>query len=534
MSQAGTVNIRGVEFIDHRPTEVSDPNRSDIACFVGYVPIREGIKLPDSLEDWLKHRGWDRHTKDRSIEELLSVPVPIDSWNQFVDLFAWDQRSLEGSSNTCACYLGAAVRTFFAQGGRKCYVVRVGDPTPVGGEPTETVAQRLERIVPGLSQGQVSSASADRDSWHGVGHLFGLPDVSTLCLPDLSDIVGSTEVAPELPPPPAEISPQFVDCTHEEVAGNQSDVIPYNAPRCDDEGYLAWKKALRLVALFLKDHHREVQCVAAIPLPHTDCDAARNLLEYLESDTIGLSKGLLEAGTDGSGLASAFLQLVYPWAQTRLSSDLPGALEPSDGLLAGRLASGALSRGAFRSIANELLTEVDNVSPRLSRSQTMGKSEKKATDTTDPKALIERVTLLAPTPQGFRIVSDVTTSRDESYRPACVNRLVSIVVRAVRRLGENLTFESSSERLWTDLKRQISNILANLQQMGALNDSTGADAYWVECGPSTMTQNDIENGRLIARVEFNASAIVEKIEVVLRVTDGTDGGSSALGVGIKE
>ena len=48
------------------------------------------------------------------------------------------------------------------------------------------------------------------------------------------------------------------------------------------------------------------------------------------------------------------------------------------------------------------------------------------------RTLLQRVSLFGPTPRGIRLLSDVTTSDDENYRPAGVSRLVSALVRAAR------------------------------------------------------------------------------------------------------
>jgi hypothetical protein len=60
--------------------------------------------------------------------DLLDVPVPIDTWDVFDRLFEWERRPLDRSDQFATSYLGAAVRSCFAQDGRKCYVVRVGVP----------------------------------------------------------------------------------------------------------------------------------------------------------------------------------------------------------------------------------------------------------------------------------------------------------------------------------------------------------------------------------------------------------------------
>jgi hypothetical protein len=54
-----------------------------------------------------------------------------------------------------------------------------------------------------------------------------------------------------------------------------------------------------------------------------------------------------------------------------------------------------------------------------------------------------------------------------------------------------------------------------LWQLDALDGDTISDAFSVRCDRSTMTQNDLDNGRLVAMVSFNAASTVELIRVTL-------------------
>ena len=101
-------------------------NRTDIALFVGFVESRNKI-LPDPIVNWLIDNGF---STDQS---LLNVPVPISSWEEFDDLFLWEERdsgltSSKNKSIIIETYVGSSVRSFFFQGGRQCYVVSLGAP----------------------------------------------------------------------------------------------------------------------------------------------------------------------------------------------------------------------------------------------------------------------------------------------------------------------------------------------------------------------------------------------------------------------
>ena len=448
---------------------------------------------------------------------LLDLPVPIDTWDIFDRLFAWDRRPLDDRGQVGATYLGAAVRSFFAQGGRKCYVVRVGDPW----SPTARRAQRLaqiEKLIPGFPNA-LTGSPVDRASWSGVAHLFGLPDVSFVCLPDLADAVGADRSAlgeAEAPSPPEE---QFVECSEPGPAPSPDRPARlWPAPRCDEAGYQDWARAERLAADLIARRQREVQLVAAVPIPQTGTAAERDLLAFLTDRGRGSLAG--RSGRQLNGLASAFVQLVYPWVRTPGSANLPEQLESPDAVLVGLLARNALTRGAYRSAANLQPADVYDVYPALRRDQMLTPEPDGSAERAVGRSLLERVSLFGPTPSGLTLLSDVTTSLDERYRPASVNRLVSVIVRAARRLGEDAVFESSGERLWARLREGLNSLLLGLLQDGALRGATPAAAFHVRCDRTTMSQNDLDNGRIVAQVQFDATAPIERITVVLALDEG--------------
>src|SRR5687768_15631162 len=148
--------MNGLVFETQTPVVAADPNRTDIACFVGFVGRRQTPLTPE-VRRWLVERGWAAGPYARAdFETLRDVPVPVDTWEVFDHLFAWDRRPLDDREADAAAdfdptrfgatYLGAAVRSFFSQGGRKCYVVRVGDPWPFARRRNHTDA-RVRRCL---------------------------------------------------------------------------------------------------------------------------------------------------------------------------------------------------------------------------------------------------------------------------------------------------------------------------------------------------------------------------------------------------
>lgn len=513
-------------FEDAAPVVASSPNRMDVACFVGFVRRRSG-PLPADARRWLAERGWLEGPHARaSAGALGDVPVPIEGWDAFDRLFAWERRPVDRTGARVDSYLGAAVRSFFAQGGRRCYVVRVGDPWALNSR-RDARLRRIAALLPGVklvagaagASGSLEGSAMDPRTWKGIGHLRGLPDVSLLCLPDLADLVAADPPpkARAVKPRPAE--EHFVECSmgDDASAGANGDELArlYHAPRADAASYRHWAAVVHQVARFLAGEQRQAQLVAAVPIPRA------GTREEVALDELLLDRYLAArpAGTD-TGLASSFVQLAYPWPRTAGSAGLPERLESPDAVLAGVLARNALTRGAFRTAAGLHLADVQDVFPPLRDDQLAILPP--STDGARPprRTLVERVSVLGPTPSGLRVISDVTASLDETYRPASVHRLISVVVRAARELGETLTFESSGEALWAQLRARLETLLFGLFQAGGLRGERASDAYQVRCDRTTMTQQDIDSGRLVAEVQLVAAAPIELVRVTLVMADG--------------
>lgn len=65
-----------------------------------------------------------------------------------------------------------------------------------------------------------------------------------------------------------------------------------------------------------------------------------------------------------------------------------------------------------------------------------------------------------------------------------------------------VTFEPNDEPLWQKVRTSVEDFMLGLFKKGAFAGTTPQDAFLVKCDRNTMTQNDIDNGRLILEVGF--------------------------------
>lgn len=217
--------------------------------------------------------------------------------------------------------------------------------------------------------------------------------------------------------------------------------------------------------------------------------------------------------TNADRIGNARLQLAYPWLETVASAALPEGVEGAEGQVLGTIARTALSIGAFRSAAGTDLSGVRRTLPELGTAALRRGLEGGRADW-----LGDRLTLIGKRPGGFALLSDSTMSASPSWRAAGVSRLMGIILRAARFVGQERMFEPAGPALWNAIRADFESFLERLRQAGAVDGATIDQAYTVRCDRTTMTQNDIDAGRTIVSISFTAAQPIERITVTLALS----------------
>ena len=548
--------LPGITFAAARSVETGLTSRADVAMFVGYVARRDAA-VPAELADELVRTGWSeqglfRVTPER-LEALHDIPVPVESWSEFDTLFAWERRPASpGSGDMVPTPLGLAVKAFFEEGGAKAYIVRTGDPVPLadpadpdglaalklrqlsdaaplppeGDDPPPPAARRAF-ILPGYRGLGTPADPADPKTWTGAAMVYAVDDAAMLLLPDLVDLcAGSPRAVPPLPEPPG--PPELFKPCAPLAPGLEPEPRvarpDYRAPRLDQAGYALWANALRNALDLLgrprgPAHRRDVMLLSALPLPLVESGFDKGEenwpLALLELPGIPRNGMCL---LDEAAIGNARLQLAYPWVETAASASLPEGLQSGEGQLAGLIARTALADGAYRSAAGRSCRSVRRLHPDIATSDLARGLPGRRADW-----LGARLSMLGMKRGRFELISDSTMSEDPAWRAGGVSRLMAIILRAARQFGDDLLFEPSGPGLWARIRGAFESFLEELWLDGALNGATPDKAFEVRCDESSMTQSDIDAGRVICRIGFTAAYPIERITVSLLLIEAAAG-----------
>lgn len=114
--------------------------------------------------------------------------------------------------------------------------------------------------------------------------------------------------------------------------------------------------------------------------------------------------------------------------------------------------------------------------------------------------------------RGYRVWGARTVSSDPEWKYVNVRRYMNYLEASIDRGTQWAVFEPNGERLWANIRETVSAFLYNEWVNGALLGSSAKEAFFVRCDRSTMTQNDLDNGRLICLVGV---AVLKPAEFVI-------------------
>jgi phage tail sheath protein FI len=215
-----------------------------------------------------------------------------------------------------------------------------------------------------------------------------------------------------------------------------------------------------------------------------------------------------------AALDSKYAALYYPWVIVSNPSARPSdetipkelALPPS-GFLCGIYARNDIQRGVWKAPANEVVRGA----LRFERELSKGEQE-----VLNPEGVNCLRSFFG---RGNRVWGARTISSDPEWTYLNVRRYFNYVENSIDRSTQWAVFEPNGQALWSNITDTISSFLFAEWRSGALLGATPEEAYFVRCDRSTMTQADLDNGRLVC--EIGIAAIKPAEFVIFRIGQKT-------------
>ena len=207
----------------------------------------------------------------------------------------------------------------------------------------------------------------------------------------------------------------------------------------------------------------------------------------------------------------------YPWIKVPDRTTGVAVEIPPGGHIAGIYARSDIERGVHKAPANEVIRGlfIDPTDPAAGLSVQVTKGQQ---DILNPKG----VNVLRNFPgRGNLVWGARTTTLDPDWKYVNVRRLFIFVEESIDEATQWVVFEPNDEPLWARVRRSVSDFLTRLWMDGMLQGKAKEEAYFVRCDRTTMTQADIDNGRLIMLIGI---APVKPAEfVIFRIGQWTGG-----------
>jgi hypothetical protein len=185
---------------------------------------------------------------------------------------------------------------------------------------------------------------------------------------------------------------------------------------------------------------------------------------------------------------SSHAALYYPWVTINDTQAGEEAIMPPSGFTSGIYARSDVEKGVQKAPANEIVRLAIGFEHLLNNAQQ---------DVLNPEG-INCFRFFEG--RGYRLWGARTISSDPEWKYVNLRRYFAYLERSIELGTQWVVFESNSHPLWANVRRTVEDFLFNEWKSGRLMGVKPEQAYFVRCDRSTMTQNDIDNGRLICLV----------------------------------
>jgi hypothetical protein len=190
-----------------------------------------------------------------------------------------------------------------------------------------------------------------------------------------------------------------------------------------------------------------------------------------------------------------YAAMYHPWIEILDPLQRPAQGAPPDrmvlppsGFVAGIYARSDIERGVHKAPANEVVRGLTRFEVNINKGRN---------DVLNPEGINA---LRFFEGRGNRVWGARTMSSDPEWKYVNVRRLFIYLEHSIDKATQWAVFEPNNDRLWANMRREIEDFLLVLWKDGALIGEKPEKAFFVRADRTTMTQNDLDNGRLIVLI----------------------------------
>jgi len=188
---------------------------------------------------------------------------------------------------------------------------------------------------------------------------------------------------------------------------------------------------------------------------------------------------------------------------------------PPSGQMAGIYARTDDTRGVHKAPANEIVLGATDLEVLVQKAEQ---------DILNPEPMnINVIRDFRNNGRGIRVWGARCITSNSEWKYINVRRLFIFLERSLDLGTQYLVFEPNDEKLWARVRQAVSQFLTTVWRDGALMGTKPSEAFFVRCDRTTMSQDDLDNGRLIIIVGV---APVKPAEFVIFRIGQWDGGSA--------
>jgi|SRR5271165_1525785 len=187
-------------------------------------------------------------------------------------------------------------------------------------------------------------------------------------------------------------------------------------------------------------------------------------------------------------LDSTYAAFYYPWIRILDPVTRQEVNMPPSGFVTGIYARNDIQRAVYKAPANEVV----NLAIGFEQFINKGQQEVLNPEGINCFRFFED--------RGFRLWGARLISSDPEWKYVNLRRYFAYLEHSIDKGTQWAVFEPNGEALWANVRRTIAEFLLNEWHSGALLGDKPENAYFVKCDRTTMTQNDLDNGRMVCLI----------------------------------